>query len=53
VRYHAPSDDLNQPVDKAAAAQFDHILELLAVRVAGADGRPTWKEASFFRRFAQ
>jgi len=53
VRYHAPSDDLNQPVDKAAAAQFDHILELLAVRVADADGRPTWKETSFFRRFAQ
>ena len=53
VRYHAPSDDLDQPVDKAAAAQFDHILELLTMRVGNADGHPMWKEASFFRRFAK
>jgi len=33
-RYHAPSDDLSQPVDKAAAAQFNHILLALAERVA-------------------
>jgi hypothetical protein len=31
-RYHAPSDDLSQPVDLAAAAQFDAILEKLALR---------------------
>ena len=30
-RYHAPSDDLSQPVDLAAAAQFDAILEKLAL----------------------
>lgn len=53
TRYHAPSDDLVQPVDAAAAAQFNHILELLAARVANADARPTWKPNSFFRRFAQ
>ncbi len=53
VRYHAPSDDLDQPVDKAAAAQFDHILELLTMQVGNADGRPAWKETSFFRRFAK
>jgi Zn-dependent M28 family amino/carboxypeptidase len=53
TRYHAPSDDLVQPVDAAAAAQFNHILELLAWRVADADARPTWKPDSFFRRFAQ
>ena len=29
-RYHAPSDDLNQPVDKAAAAEFNEILLRLA-----------------------
>jgi Zn-dependent M28 family amino/carboxypeptidase len=52
-RYHAPSDDLNQPVDLAAAAQFDAILEELALRVADADRRPEWKATSFFRRFAQ
>jgi Zn-dependent M28 family amino/carboxypeptidase len=52
-RYHAPSDDLNQPVDLAAAAQFDAILQKLALRVADADHRPEWKATSFFRRFAQ
>jgi hypothetical protein len=52
-RYHAPSDDLSQPVDLAAAAQFDAILEKLALRVADADQRPAWKPESFFRRFAQ
>jgi Zn-dependent M28 family amino/carboxypeptidase len=52
-RYHAPSDDLSQPVDLAAAAQFDAILEKLALRIADADHRPEWKATSFFRRFAR
>ena len=30
VRYHQPSDDLQQPVDKVAAAQFTHLLGQLA-----------------------
>jgi hypothetical protein len=51
-RYHAPSDDLNQPVDKTAAAQFNQIILNLAERVANATGRPQWKPDSFFRRFA-
>jgi len=51
-RYHAPSDDLNQPVDKAAAAQFDRIILALTERVANANARPEWKSDSFFRRFA-
>jgi Peptidase family M28 len=51
-RYHAPSDDLNQPVDKAAAAQFNRILTELGNRVANAKDRPQWKETSFFKRFA-
>ena len=51
-RYHAPSDDLNQPVDKAAAAEFNQILLTLAERVANASERPQWKPDSFFRRFA-
>jgi Zn-dependent M28 family amino/carboxypeptidase len=53
TRYHAPSDDLDQPVDTPAAAHFDHLLLLLATRVADADTRPTWKPTSFFKRFAQ
>jgi len=51
-RYHAPSDDLKQPVDKTAAAQFNQIILNLAERVANAEGRPQWKPDSFFRRFA-
>ncbi len=53
TRYHAPSDDVDQPVDAPAAAHFNHLLLLLAVRVADADTRPTWKPTSFFKRFAQ
>ena len=51
-RYHAPSDDLNQPVDKAAAAQFNDLILHLIERVANAAARPQWKPDSFFRRFA-
>jgi len=52
-RYHAPSDDLNQPVDKPAAAKFNVIIEQLLERVADDPSRPKWNENSFFRRFAQ
>jgi Zn-dependent M28 family amino/carboxypeptidase len=51
-RYHGVKDDLTQPVDPAAAAQFNAILEKLALRVADADTRPSWKSDSFFKRFA-
>ncbi len=53
TRYHAPSDDLNQPVDKAAAAQFNRVLLDLGTRVANAKDRPRWNPDSFFRRFAE
>ncbi len=52
-RYHGVKDDIDQPVDEAAAAQFNVILQNLAVRVANADQPPTWLPSSFFRRFAQ
>jgi Zn-dependent M28 family amino/carboxypeptidase len=52
-RYHAPSDDLQQPVDTAAAAQFNQILVELAGRVANSTAKPSWKTDSFFRRFAE
>jgi hypothetical protein len=52
-RYHKPSDDLNQPVDKAAAAQFNHIIANLLETVADAPVRPRWKDDSFFKRFAR
>jgi Zn-dependent M28 family amino/carboxypeptidase len=50
-RYHAPSDDLNQPVDLAAAAKFEDIVQDLAVKVADDPQRPQWNNDSFFRRF--
>jgi hypothetical protein len=51
-RYHAPSDDVNQPVDKQAAAAFNVLVERLIEHVADADAKPTWKSNSFFRRYA-
>ncbi len=50
-RYHAPSDDLNQPVDKPAAAKYNRIMLDLGMRVADANTRPRWNADSFFRRF--
>ena len=50
-RYHAPSDDLNQPVDLAAAGKFEDIIQGLTVKVANDPPRPEWKSDSFFRRF--
>jgi hypothetical protein len=52
-RYHAPSDDLNQPVDKKAAVTFNQLVGRVIERVANADARPAWTSTSFFRRFAQ
>ena len=51
-RYHAPSDDLEQPVDLAAAGKYEEIIHTLMIRVADASGRPQWKPDSFFRRYA-
>jgi hypothetical protein len=49
-RYHAPSDDLNQPVDKNAAGEFDDLVAKLLERTANRDARPRWKHTSFFKR---
>jgi hypothetical protein len=50
-RYHAPSDDLNQPVDKVAAGSFNALVAKLIARVADRDDRPRWNDTSFFKRF--
>jgi Zn-dependent M28 family amino/carboxypeptidase len=52
-RYHGVTDDSEQPVDAAAAAQFNGILKNLAVRVANASQPPAWQANSFFSRFAK
>ncbi len=49
--YHKPSDDLKQPVDLEAAAQFDRVIMALLQRVANDPARPTWNDTSFFKRF--
>lgn len=51
-RYHSPADNTSQPVDLAAAAQFNRIILGLTERLADAPGRPEWKKDSFFRRYA-
>jgi Zn-dependent M28 family amino/carboxypeptidase len=52
-RYHAPSDDTNQPVDLQSAGAFEAIVRGLTIAVANRTDRPQWKTDSFFRRFAQ
>lgn len=52
-RYHAPSDDVHQPVDLKAAADFNRLILLLTESIANETGRPKWKQESFFRRFAR
>ncbi len=51
-RYHAPSDDLAQPVDFASAGLYEEIVRQLLISVANTDARPQWKPDSFFRRYA-
>jgi Zn-dependent M28 family amino/carboxypeptidase len=51
-RYHAPSDDLNQPIDLSAAGKFVDVVRTLAVRIANRADRPKWNETSFFKRYA-
>lgn len=53
TRYHAPSDDLSQPVAKADAIRLHDFVGELALRVANAPERPAWGQQSFFRRFAR
>ncbi len=51
-RYHAPSDDVNQPVDLQCAAGYEEFTRRLLLDTANAPARPQWKPESFFRRYA-
>jgi Zn-dependent M28 family amino/carboxypeptidase len=51
-RYHAPSDDLDQPVDLSAAGKYEDIIRALMATAANAPRAPQWKPDSFFRRYA-
>jgi Zn-dependent M28 family amino/carboxypeptidase len=52
-RYHAPSDDLAQPIDLEAAAGFTRVIAALCERIANRPDRPRWNTDSFFSRFAR
>jgi len=47
-RYHQPSDDMSQPLDFEAAAQFARDQFLIGYAVAQADARPRWNPGDFF-----
>jgi Zn-dependent M28 family amino/carboxypeptidase len=51
-RYHAPSDDVNQPVDLQTAAGYEEFTRRLLLETANTPARPQWKPDSFFRRYA-
>ena len=52
-RYHAQADDLDQPVDLAAAEAYTKLVYQLAARVADEPAEPQWKKSSFFAKFAK
>jgi Zn-dependent M28 family amino/carboxypeptidase len=52
-RYHAPSDDVNQPIDLEAEAKYEEVIRRLLISVADDDHRPEWKANSFFKRYAE
>jgi hypothetical protein len=51
-RWRAPSDDLEQPLDRTAA-RFNQVVLMLVRHIADDPQRPAWSEESFFRRFAK
>jgi Zn-dependent M28 family amino/carboxypeptidase len=51
-RYHAPSDDVNQPVDLHSAALYEEFTRRLLLDTANTPAPPRWKPDSFFRRYA-
>lgn len=47
-RYHAPGDDLTQPVDFGAMGLYAELVQRLTLRVANAAEAPAWRESSVF-----
>ncbi len=45
-RYHKPQDDLNTPIDWAAAGTFNRFYTALTLAIANAPTRPQWLPAS-------
>jgi Zn-dependent M28 family amino/carboxypeptidase len=53
TRYHAPSDDVNQPVNLDTEASYEEMIRALVIDVANDNHRPEWKPDSFFKQYAQ
>ena len=49
-RYHAPSDDLEQPMMREEAVKLDDFVAALAAQVADAPERPAWLPGSVFSK---
>jgi Peptidase family M28 len=47
-RYHAPSDDMNQPLNFDAAVEYMQIVFLVGYDVAQQRQKPAWKAGDFF-----
>ena len=52
-RYHAPSDDVNQPVDLKRPPDFSRLYARAVEEVANRESRPRWNDASFFSQVCQ
>lgn len=52
-RYHAPSDDTQQPVNLETAGKFEGLVWDLLTFTANSEKTPEWKPESFFKRFVQ
>jgi Zn-dependent M28 family amino/carboxypeptidase len=48
TRYHAPSDDMNQPLNFDASIQYLQLNLLVGYEVAQERKRPAWKQGDFF-----
>ncbi|MEP7367424.1 MAG: M28 family peptidase, partial [Acidobacteriota bacterium] len=53
TRYHAPGDDLSQPIDFSAAVTFNRLVTNLVREIADSRNPPRWNDKSFFKRFAR
>lgn len=50
AHYHKPSDDLDLPINYAAAARFTRINTKIGELLANDPNRPSWHEGDFFGR---
>lgn len=52
-RYHKPSDDTSQPVNRVTVDGFARFYVALVHAVANREARPAWNADSYFRRLAR